>query len=69
MRVAVIGRGICGLTFAAAMRRFNADVDVQLYERDAAPESRFQGYSLGMKVTPGFPCCGSWVCSTPCGPT
>jgi salicylate hydroxylase len=51
----VIGSGICGLTFAAAMHRFNADVDVQLYERDEAPDSRFQGYSLGMKGDAGIP--------------
>jgi len=55
MKIATVGSGICGLTFAAAMRRFNPDVDVQIYERDTAPDARFQGYSLGMKGDAGIP--------------
>src|SRR5215471_3097163 len=55
MRIAVVGGGICGLTFAAAMRHFNPDVEVQLYERDTAADARFQGYSLGMKGDAGIP--------------
>ena len=55
MRIAVVGGGICGLTFAAAMQHFNSDVEVQLYERDTAPDARFQGYSLGMKGDAGIP--------------
>src|SRR5215471_2097206 len=55
MRIAVVGSGICGLTFAAAMQHVNSDVEVQLYERDTAPDARFQGYSLGMKGDAGIP--------------
>ncbi len=55
MKVATIGSGICGLTFAAAIRHFNPDVEVQLYERDTSSDARFQGYSLGMKGDAGIP--------------
>src|SRR5215471_2147150 len=55
MRIAVVGSGICGLTFAAAMQHVNSDVEVELYERDTAPDARFQGYSLGMKGDAGIP--------------
>jgi hypothetical protein len=48
MKIAVIGAGIGGLTFAAAMRRFCPDADVEVYERDQGPESRSQGNSLGL---------------------
>jgi salicylate hydroxylase len=55
MKIAVIGSGICGLGFAAAMRRNHPDVEVHLYERDRAADVRFQGYSLGMKMSGGIP--------------
>jgi FAD-dependent urate hydroxylase len=48
MRVLVSGAGISGLTFAAAMRRFCPAAEVVLFERDEAPDSRPQGYGLGM---------------------
>ncbi len=55
MKIAVIGAGISGLTFAAAMRRFAPEAQVELYERDVSATSRFQGYSLGMKGDGGLP--------------
>ena len=32
MKIAVIGAGISGLTFAAALQRFSPDIQVELYE-------------------------------------
>ena len=55
MKVGVIGAGISGLTFSVAMRRFAPRVQVELYERDLSPTSRFQGYSLGLKGDSGIP--------------
>ena len=55
MKIAVIGAGVSGLTFAAAMRRFAPKTQVELYERDLSAESRFQGYSLGLKGDGGIP--------------
>ena len=49
MKIAVIGAGISGLTFAAAMQRFSPETQVELYERDQGLTSRPQGYSLGLK--------------------
>ena len=49
MKIAVIGAGISGLTFAAAMQRFSPETQVELYERDQGLTSRLQGYSLGLK--------------------
>jgi len=49
MKVAVIGAGISGLTFAAAMRRFSPQTEVEVYERDQSLTYRPQGYSLGLK--------------------
>ena len=55
MNIGVIGAGIGGLTFAAAMRRFAPTTKVELYERDLSATSRFQGYSLGLKGDAGLP--------------
>jgi len=55
MKIAVIGAGISGLTFAAAMKRFAPGTQVELYERDVSATSRFQGYSLGIKGEGGLP--------------
>ena len=55
MKIGVIGAGISGLTFAAAMRRFAPGTQVELYERDLGATSRFQGYSLGLKGDAGLP--------------
>jgi 2-polyprenyl-6-methoxyphenol hydroxylase-like FAD-dependent oxidoreductase len=55
MNIGVIGAGISGLTFAAAMRRFAPETKVELYERDLSATSRFQGYSLGLKGDGGLP--------------
>jgi len=43
MRVAVIGAGISGLTFAAAMQHYSPQTQVEVYERDQIPTSRPQG--------------------------
>ena len=55
MKIGVIGAGISGLTFTAALRRSAPDIQVQLYERDPSADSRFQGYSLGLKGDGGLP--------------
>jgi 2-polyprenyl-6-methoxyphenol hydroxylase-like FAD-dependent oxidoreductase len=49
MKIAVIGAGISGLTFAVAMQRFSPQTEVEVYERDQSLTSRPQGYSLGLK--------------------
>ncbi len=49
MKIAVIGAGISGLTFAAAMQRFSPQTQVEMYERDQSLTSRPQGYSLGLR--------------------
>jgi len=54
MKIAVIGAGISGLTFAAAMQRFSPETQVELYERDQSLTSRPQGYSLGLKGDMGL---------------
>src|SRR5262245_14344283 len=54
MNIGVIGAGIGGLTFAAAMRRFAPEAKVELFERDLSATSRFQGYSLGLKGDGGL---------------
>src|SRR5882757_4905694 len=45
MKVVVIGAGLGGL--ALAQRLLDADIDVEVYERDSAIEARFQGYRIG----------------------
>jgi salicylate hydroxylase len=54
MEVAVVGAGIAGLTFAAAMRRFVPAASVTLYEREASPAARPEGYSLGLRGDAGL---------------
>lgn len=49
MNIGVIGAGIAGLTFAAAMRRFAPTAKVELFEGDLSATSRRQGCSLGLK--------------------
>ena len=54
MRVGVIGAGIGGLTFAAAMGRLAPDVEVAVFEADASPTARPQGYAIGLKAGGGL---------------
>ncbi|HEX3790150.1 MAG TPA: FAD-dependent monooxygenase [Pseudonocardiaceae bacterium] len=46
MRVIVIGAGLGGLALAQALR--GKGVDVEVHERDAGVEARFQGYRIGL---------------------
>ncbi|GAB3889088.1 FAD-dependent monooxygenase [Kibdelosporangium lantanae] len=46
MRVAVIGAGVGGLCLAQGLVR--AGVDVRVYERDTAVDSRYQGFRIGI---------------------
>ena len=54
MKVVVIGAGISGLTYAAAIQRFSPQTQVEVYERDQSLASRPQGYSLGLKGDAGL---------------
>jgi 2-polyprenyl-6-methoxyphenol hydroxylase-like FAD-dependent oxidoreductase len=47
MRIVVIGAGLGGLALARRLR--HAGFDVGVVERDAATESRFQGYRVGLE--------------------
>lgn len=49
MKVAVIGAGLSGLTFAAAMNKLAPGVEIGLYERDESSTSRPQGYAIGLR--------------------
>ena len=49
MRIAVIGAGVSGLTFAAAMRQKAPAAEVTLGERDESASSRPQGYAIGLR--------------------
>jgi 2-polyprenyl-6-methoxyphenol hydroxylase-like FAD-dependent oxidoreductase len=51
LRVAVAGAGLGGLCLAQGLAR--AGVDVQVYERDATPDVRRQGYRLHMDARAG----------------
>jgi len=51
LRVAVAGAGLGGLCLAQGLVR--AGVDVQVYERDATPDVRRQGYRLHMDARAG----------------
>lgn len=46
MRVIVIGAGLGGLALARGLR--GAGIDVDVYERDAGVDARFQGYRVGL---------------------
>ena len=48
MKIAVIGAGISGLTFAAAVRRSTPDIQIELYEHEPNADRRSRGYSLGL---------------------
>jgi 2-polyprenyl-6-methoxyphenol hydroxylase-like FAD-dependent oxidoreductase len=54
MEIAVIGAGISGLAFAAAMRQKTPGARVTVYERDESAFSRPQGYALGIRGETGL---------------
>jgi salicylate hydroxylase len=58
MKVAVIGAGVSGLTFAAAMRKAAPDVEIALFERDPSPTHRPQGYAIGLRNGTGLTALG-----------
>ena len=55
MEIVVIGAGLSGLAFAAAMRRKAPGARVTVYERDTGLSSRPQGYAIGIKGETGLP--------------
>src|SRR3954467_8637805 len=54
MRGAIVGAGLGGLTLAAALHRKSPTTQIDLYERDAAPFERPQGYAIGLKSDGGL---------------
>ena len=56
MKIAVIGAGITGLTFAATLKKYqtNNEIDFDVYERDSSSKSRFQGYAIGLNQIYGL---------------
>jgi 2-polyprenyl-6-methoxyphenol hydroxylase-like FAD-dependent oxidoreductase len=55
MKVAIVGAGIGGLCLAQGLRR--RGIDVRIYERDAALDSRGQGYRLHLDAGPALHAC------------
>jgi 2-polyprenyl-6-methoxyphenol hydroxylase-like FAD-dependent oxidoreductase len=55
VRVAIVGAGLGGLCLAQGLRRHGAEVRV--YERDAALDSRGQGYRLHLDAGPALHAC------------
>jgi 2-polyprenyl-6-methoxyphenol hydroxylase-like FAD-dependent oxidoreductase len=55
MKVAVIGAGIGGLTLAQGLVR--AGIDVTVFERDPALDSRGQGYRISLHATAALEAC------------
>jgi 2-polyprenyl-6-methoxyphenol hydroxylase-like FAD-dependent oxidoreductase len=55
MRIAIVGAGIGGLCLAQGLRRHG--IDVRVYERDAALDSRGQGYRLHLDAGPALRAC------------
>lgn len=55
MKIVVIGAGICGLTFAAAIRHLTTSpVELAIYERDVSEDDRPQGYAIGLNQDLGL---------------
>ncbi|HEX2680114.1 MAG TPA: NAD(P)-binding protein, partial [Candidatus Dormibacteraeota bacterium] len=59
MKIAVVGAGLSGLTFAAAAQRFAPGAEVSLYERDESATSRTQGYAIGLRLGFGLEALGT----------
>ena len=53
LRVAVVGAGLGGLCLTQGL--LGAGADARVYERDAAPAARRQGYRLRLDARRGFP--------------
>ena len=54
MKIAVIGAGISGLTFAAAVRRSAPGIQIELYGHDLNADGRSPACSLGLKGNGGL---------------
>jgi 2-polyprenyl-6-methoxyphenol hydroxylase-like FAD-dependent oxidoreductase len=59
VKIAVIGAGLSGLTFAAARRTLAPATEVTLYERDASATGRTQGYAIGLRIGFGLEALGT----------
>jgi len=54
MKIGVIGAGLSGLAFTAALKRSAPGIQVELYESGPSVDTRFQGYSIDLKGDGGL---------------
>ena len=54
MKVIIVGAGISGLTFAAALGQLAPQHEVELYEGDASAADRRRSYAIGLKGETGL---------------
>src|SRR5450432_3498069 len=54
MNVIIIGAGIGGLTFGNLLHQSDRSIQFHIFERDAGPHSRAQGYSLTLREPGGL---------------
>jgi salicylate hydroxylase len=54
VKVIIVGAGISGLTFAAALAQLAPQHEVELYERDASAADRRKSYAIGLKGDTGL---------------
>ena len=54
MKIAVVGAGIGGLTFAVALQRKLPSIQIELLERDKTYDARSQGYALSLRKDMGL---------------